>query len=440
MKIILLLAFTTLIVSTPAARAENWPHWRGPAMNGSTTESDLPARFSPTENVKWVLDMPGASAAVPIVWGDRVFLTSVDEAKGELVAWCVDRKDGKTLWRNAVAKGERKDDRSNYAAPSPVTDGKKVVYFYGSGPLVAFDFEGKELWSRDLVKDYGEFAFGWTFSSSPMIWNGKVYMQILQRDVAANGYGKPTGNESFLVAFDLETGKELWKQQRPSKAVMESREAFTSPVMHEVNGRLELLVVGGDCLTGHDPETGAERWRWGTWNPDREPFWRLVPSPVSGGGVVLACAPKKNPVYAINAGAEGVLRDSEIAWVSSDKEISSDVPTPLFYEGRFYILNGDRRALSCVEPKTGKVIWSENLDGFVKKGAKIETSPTGADGKIYFMNMLGHVFVVEAGDRFKMLHNVAMGTAEERFARSSISAAQGNLFIRTDYKLYCIGD
>ena len=156
--------------------------------------------------------------------------------------------------------------------------------------------------------------------------------------------------------------------------------------------------------------------------------------------MILACAPKKNPVYAIHAGGDGDLGDSAVAWVSSDKEISSDVPTPLFYEGKFYILNGGRHTISCVEPGSGKVIWSENLDGYTRKNAKFETSPTGADGKIYFMNHLGHVFVVEAGDRFKMVHNVAMGTRDERYARSSISAAQGNLFIRTDYKLYCIGE
>lgn len=409
-------------------------------MNGSTMETDLPTTFSSTEKVVWSLDLPGASAAVPIVWENRVFLTVVDESKSELLAWCVDRADGKTLWKHVVGKGDRKDDRSNYAAPSPVTDGETVVYFFGNGPLLAFDHEGKEIWKKDMQKEFGEFAFGWTFSSSPLIHDGKLYFQLLQRDVEANGFGKPTGNESFIVAFDLRTGRQLWKQDRPSKAVMESREAFTSPVVHVHNGITELLVVGGDCLTGHDPASGKELWRWGTWNPDREPFWRLVPSPVSGGGVILACAPKKNPVYALKAGGQGVLDDSALAWVSSSKEVSSDVPTPLFYEGRFYILNGGRHTLNCVEPETGKVIYSQNLDRYVDKKAKFEASPTGADGKIYFMNHLGHVFVVKAGDKFELLHDTAMGDRNERYVRSSISAAQGNLFVRTDSKLYCIGD
>lgn len=224
---------------------------------------------------------------------------------------------------------------------------------------------------------------------------------------------------------------------------MESREAFTSPVLQEVNGEMQLLVVGGDCLTGHDPQSGEEKWRWGTWNPDREPFWRLVPSPVAGGGVVLACAPKKNPVYAIVPTREGgVLDDSNVAWVSEEAEISADVPTPLFYDGYFYILNGNsaRSAISCVEPRTGKVIWSESLASYQDKKAKFEASPTGGDGKIYLMNHLGHVFVVKAGDRFKMLHHVEMGGKGERNARSSIALAGGNLFVRTDTKLFCIGD
>ena len=429
----------TLIAGS--AQAENWPHWRGPAMNGASAESGLPERFSPTENVKWSLDMPGISAAVPIVWEDRVFLTTIDEAAGTMVAWCVAREDGKTIWKKVIAEGTQKDDKSNFAAPSPVTDGETVLYFYSKGLLIAFDLDGEERWRKDIQREYGEFAFGWTFSSSPLIHDGKVLFQLLQRDVEANGFGKPEGNESVLLGFDLKSGKEVWKVDRPSKAVMESREAFTSPVIQEINGEKQLLVVGGDCLTGHDPETGEEKWRWGTWNPGREPFWRLVPSPVAGGGVVLACAPKKNPVYAIKPG-EGVLGDSNVAWVSEDAAVSSDVPTPVFYGGYFYILNGNstRPALSCVEPRSGKVVWSESLASYQDKKGKFEASVTAGDGKIYLMNKLGHVFVAQAGKQFKMLHHVAMGGNEQSHVRSSIAMAGGNLFIRTDTKLFCIGN
>lgn len=410
-------------------------------MNGSTTESGLPEKFSPTENVKWSIDMPGISAAVPIVCGDRVFLSTVDEAAGNVVAWCVDRNDGKTIWRHVVAEGTKKDDKSNFAAPSPVTNGETVLFFYSNGLLIAFDMAGAERWRINVQEKYGEFAFGWTFSSSPLIHDGRVLFQLLQRDVEANGFGKPEGNESVLIAFDLESGEEVWRVDRPSEAVMESREAFTSPVIQEIDGENQLLVVGGDCLTGHDPVSGEEKWRWGTWNPGREPFWRLVPSPVAGGGVVLACAPKKNPVYGIKPG-KGVLGDSNLAWVSDVDDVSSDVPTPVFYDGHFYILNGNsaRPAISCVEPKSGKVVWSESLAGYQEKKATFEASPTAGDGKIYLMNHLGQVFVIKAGEKFEMLHHVAMGGNEQRVARSSIALAGGDLFVRTDTKLFCIGN
>jgi outer membrane protein assembly factor BamB len=200
-------------------------------------------------------------------------------------------------------------------------------------------------------------------------------------------------------------------------------------------------VLGGDCLTGHDPATGEELWRWGTWNPGhREGFWRLVPSPVAGDGIILACAPKKQPVFAVKAGLEGDYsgKDEALAWVSEDKEVSSDVATPLYYEGRFYILNsnGPKKYLNCVEPKTGKIIYREEIPA---KG-KIEASPTGADGKIYFMSFMGEVFVVKAGDEFELLSETVMGDRDCLKARSSIAASQGNLFIRTDSKLFCVGD
>src|SRR5206468_3658760 len=138
--------------------------------------------------------------------------------------------------------------------PSPATDGQRVIFFYGNGDLVAYDVDGKQLWKRNIQKEYGEFAFQWTFSTSPLLYGGKLYMQVLQRDVPANGRGKKdVPNESYLLALDPANGKELWRQLRPSEAVAESREAFTTPVPYEEGGRKQLIVIGGDCLTGHDP-------------------------------------------------------------------------------------------------------------------------------------------------------------------------------------------
>src|SRR5438093_1399942 len=166
------------LITSPghSARAENWSQWRGPFFNGSTTEKGLPSIFSKTENVNWVADLPGPSAATPIIWNDRVLLSSVDQKAGTLQAICLDRATGRALWKRETGVGVSLDDRSNYASPSPVTDGKLVWFFYGNGQLVALDLEGKEVWSRNLQKDYGAFAFQWTFSSSPTLYDGRLYL------------------------------------------------------------------------------------------------------------------------------------------------------------------------------------------------------------------------------------------------------------------------
>jgi outer membrane protein assembly factor BamB len=439
----LVLTAALTLLTTGAAMAQNWPNWRGPNYNGSSDAKNLPVKFSPTENVKWAVDMPGPSAATPVIYNDYVFLTSVDAAREALVAYCLDRKTGAVKWKHDVGSGYiaggegnkvQKDSRSNYASPSPVTDGKRVYFFFGNGDLAAFDMEGKKLWQRNLQKDYGDFAFGWTFSSSPVLHEGKLYMQILQRDRPIGPRGKQ-GAKSFLLALNPETGAELWQAERPSNAIMESREAFTTPIPHKNNGRTEILIAGGDAISGHDPATGKELWRWGTWNEDhRIPHWRLVPSPVAGEGVVLVCAPKRAPVYATKLGLSGDLGPTGLAWQSEDRSpVTSDVPTPLFYQGKFFVLSDVRKSLSCVDPKTGAVAWTVEVPG----RAMCWASPTGADGKIYLMNLDGVVFVHDAKDG-KLLHEVPM-TTDGQEIRSTIAVAHGNLFIRTHNKIYCIG-
>lgn len=427
------LALIGLVLSVTTIQAGKWPHWRGPNYNGSADENNLPTKWSKTENIAWSLDMPGVSAATPIVWEDKVFVSTTDNKARDLKAICIDRKSGKILWQKTVAEGIKQDPRSTYSSASPTTDGKVVVFFFGDGTMATFDLDGKKLWS----KNFGPFAFLWTFASSPLLYNGKLYLQVLQRDVPVRGRGPGRRNiESYLMALEPSTGKQLWKQTRPSKAVSESREAFSSPVPVKVNGRVDIVIAGGDALTGHDPETGKELWRWGTWNPTRITHWRLVPSPVGNEEVILACAPKRDPIYAVKAGLKGELEKSDLAWVSrEERAISSDVPTPALYDGDFFILSDVRGKLSRVEPKTGKIKWSVDTPG----RAKYEASPTVADGKIYLINFYGEVVIVDAKNG-KILNRIAMQDEREgSFVRSSIAAAQGQLFIRTNTKLYCVG-
>jgi outer membrane protein assembly factor BamB len=417
-------------------QAENWPNWRGPAFNGSSPEQGLPAEFSKTNHVKWVASLPGPAAATPVIWGDHVFVSTTDSKSKTLHGLALDRRTGKELWRVKCGEGFNADERSNFASPSPVTDGEFVYFFYATGDLAAFDFAGKQVWSRNLQTDYGQFAFNWTYGASPTLFDGKLFIQVLQRNVPVHGRGRTDGPiDSYLLALDPKTGKEVWKHIRPSDAVAESFEAYSTPIPFEHKGRTELLITGGDCITGHDVKTGKELWRWGTWNPTRIGHWRLVPSPVTGGNVVLACAPKGSPIYAVKAGSNGTLKDDALAWTSQERDVSSDVATPLFYKGRFYVLNGERKTISRVDPATGKADWTGELG----RRAKIESSPTGADDKVYFQDFRGALFVVAAADQFKLLHVAEMGDEGDDQLRASVAVSQGNLFIRTGAKLYCVG-
>ncbi len=443
-----LLPLVAFALSATALHAENWSNWRGPLHNGSSPEKNLPATFSKTEGVKWAIEMPGMSAATPVIWGDRVFATAADAKTKKQSALCLDRRTGAQLWRAEISEFTTDGQYSNSCSPSPVTDGKVAVFFFGTGDLVALDLAGKKLWERNL----GPFAFQWTFSSSPLLHEGRLIMQVLQRDVAVRGNGKPTGNESFLLAIDPATGKDLWRHVRPSDAVAESREAFSTPLPFVHNGRAELVVVGGDAISGHEPTTGRELWRWGTWNPTRIGHWRLVPSPATDGKVLLACGPKNAPVYAVKAGGSGTLSNKHLAWQShvqptedaaeaaptkNERDLNSDVPTPLFYEGKFYLLNGTKKKIYCVNPTDGSIVWSGDLAG----KSVFQASPTAADGKIYVMNFDAEVFVIQAGGtEFRLLHQASFkDEGDGTRHRSSVAISQGNLFVRTGTKLFALG-
>jgi len=424
------------LLSAVSSQAANWPNWRGPNYDGSSPAKNLPTTFSQTENVVWAANLPGPSASSPIIWENKVFVSSLDNRTKGLMAICLDRQTGKELWKEQVGIGIQQDNRSNQASPSPVTDGKIVVFFYGNGDLAAFDLNGKKLWQRNIQKDYGQFAFLWTFSTSPVLYENTLYMQVLQRDVPVNGRGRTDGpNESYLLALEPMTGKERWRKVRPDEAVSESKEAFSTPVPYEFKGQKQLLIAGGDYISGHDPKNGDILWSWGTWNENKITHWRLVPTPVAGGGVALACAPKKEPAFAVKLGGNGKLPDSAIAWKSERAgPVSSDVPTPAFAGGDFFVLSDGAKTLSRVEAATGKIKWTTPLPG----KPKYEASPTVADGKVYTINFKAEVTVVNAADG-SVLHTTALGDQTDDMTRSTIAVAGSNLFIRTNTKLYCIG-
>jgi outer membrane protein assembly factor BamB len=333
-----------------------------------------------------------------------------------------------------VATGtDREKGRNNMASPSPVTDGERVFVLFGTGDLAAFDFSGSEVWRRQLASEYGRFAINWLYGSSPMLYGGRLYVEVIQ-STPPDGVSQARDNtacpDSFLLCLDPVTGRNLWRHVRPTDAVSEAQEAYTTPIPWEGTGGPEILVVGGNYVTAHSPATGEELWRCGGLNARGERFWRVVPSPVVAEGMIIACGPKRDPVLAIRDGGKGLVTDTELAW--QFKEFPSDCVTPLAYRGQLYVLDGDRQVMTCLDPKTGQKKWQGNL------GVReiFRASPTGADGRVYCLSESGTAVVLDAGDEFKVLSTMAMGDGP---ARASIAAAQGQLFIRTARNLYCVG-
>ncbi len=426
---------------------QDWPQWRGPSFDGASAVSGLPTELGLETGVRWVAELPGPSAATPIVLGEHVYVTASVEEAGLLLALCLERASGEVLWEDQAGSGYRPrekgsktrvDNRSDYASPSPVAHAGGAVFFFGNGDLVSYDLAGKRRWARNLQKDYGDWAFQWTFGASPTLVEGRLYLPILQRDQPTDGSEVSAPLASFLLALELDTGKEVFRVTRPSPAKMESLESYATAIPHEAGGRKELLVVGGDVLTAHDLATGREFWRWGTWNEGhREPWWRIVPSPVVGAGRVLVCAPKRAPVYALLPEGEGMLGPDAVAWKSGGRPnpVSSDVPTPLFYRERFFV-QSEAGMLSRVEPASGTVEWTVELPD----RTPWEASPTGADGRVWTISHGGVLVGVDAASG-ALVTKLALGAEEEHGGpvRASVAAAHGALFVRTNERLYCFG-
>ena len=430
-RIALLVCSLALATVALTAAGDNWPQWRGPNFNGSTKAKGLPATFTKAD-AKWIAPLPGKSGATPAIWGDHVFVSSADAQK-QLNLLCFDRGSGKQLWSQTVAVGDKEVGRNNMAAPSPVTDGKRVIILFGTGDLAAFDFAGKELWKRSLGKDYGKFAIMWIYGSSPLLFDGKLFIQVLQRDEVPGDYPLVDGNpkrESYLLALDPVTGKTLWKQLRGTDSTKESQESYATPMPFKGKNGTELLVVGGDHVSGHNLKDGAELWRARLYEK-RDDWYRIVTSPVAYDGLIYASGPKGQPVVAYKDGGRGNVTDTHVAWKFT--ESPTDWSTPLVYEGKLFVLDGGKRVLSRLDPKTGEKKWSGKLPGT----GPIWSSPTGADGKIYVVSEVGMASVVDAGDEFKILGTCAF--EGEGPCKGSVAVAQGQVFIRTAKNLYVFG-
>ena len=425
-----LLTGLTLVYASPIFAAD-WPQWRGPFFNGSTEEKGLPASWSKTENVAWVSPLPGPSGATPVISNGRVFVTSTVKGTPDFVALCFDVKTGKELWRRSAGSNARKFPNNNMASPSPVTDGKSVFFLYGDGTLLGFDVDGKELWSRNIEKEYGNLALQFGYSNSPVLYEGRLYITVVRRD---KPYREPSAEgplDSFLAALDPATGKTLWKQPRKTNTFDEGMETYSTPMPFARNGKVELLMTGSDFVTAHDPATGNELWRCEYWT-EKIRDSRVIPSLVTGAGLVFGTRHKNNGVFALEPPARSG-DDGRIAWESAD--VGSDCCTPLFYDGRLYVLDGlSKKTVTCFDPKTGRTYWQGKLAGRDAWWSSL----TAADGRLYCISEAGQIAVIQAGgDEFKILHETQI---KEPPIRSSIAIAQGHLFVRTAENLYCIGE
>ncbi len=401
-------------------QADNWPQWRGPARDGSSAEKNLPVKWTTEENVTWKLPMPDRSGATPIIWGNTIFLNVAEgtTTSGALSLWALDRTKGDVLWKKPLGTGDVRMRKQNMSSPSPVTDGKTVWVMTGTGVLKAFDFKGAELWTREIQKDYGKFGLNHGYASSPLLYDNALFVPVL--------HGMRTDDPSYLLRLDAQTGKTVWRIERPTPAQMESPDSYITPGLLQNGKTVEIILSGGDCITGHDPATGKELWRAYGLNPQNIGANRIVNSPVVGDGMIFAGS-RGNPYVAVRTGGRGDVSQTHLAWTTPN---GPDVATPVT-DGKYLYLVRENGTVYCHDAKTGQVLYGpERLPA-----ATYSASPVLADGKIYVTNEDGVTSVFKAGPKFELLAENPL----EGYCLSTVAVSDGQLFIRTDKYLYCIG-
>lgn len=430
-----------------AAAAEDWPHWRGPTRDGISGETGLPVEWDTENGVVWSVSMPAWSGATPIISGDTVFLNvSIPEDpagvpgnpsagyrrrrgpvegrgnvaySGHIELWALDRSDGSIRWKRHLSDRDTRGRKQNMSSPSPVTNGEQVFVLTGTGILKAFDFDGQELWARDIPADYGAFGLNWGYASSPLLFEDALFVQVL--------HGMKTDDPSYLLRLSAATGETLWRVERPTDAIRESPDSYTTPFVHEVDGRFELVITGGDVVTGHDLDTGRERWRSDGLNPENSSSYRIVASPIVKNGIIYAPTRVK-PLLALRTGGEGDITDSHRIW-SFDR--GPDVPTPVTDGERFFVVT-DNGVLYALDARSGEVLAGPTR---LPPGT-YSASPVLAEGRLYVINEDGMATVVSvSGDGFGILATNDMAS----YTLSSMAISEGRIFLRTAEALYCIG-
>lgn len=422
--ILLVLWATSGVFISELCCAENWPQWRGSQLDGVSHETGLPTQWSQTENVAWRLPLPGPAGATPVVWDNRIFVTSVSGS--DLLLLCVSTK-GQELWRQTIATGNKdaRGDEGNSAAPSACTDGKHVWTVMATGNLACFTVAGDEVYRLDLQERYGPFNIAFGMTSTPVLDNGRLYFQFI------HGEGQAASQEALVVCLDAMSGKEIWKRPRITGASSENEHSYASPMLYRDAEREFLVTHGGDFTIGHRLSDGSEVWRV-CLNPQGtsyHPTLRFVASPLATPGRIVIPSAKGGPVFCLRPQATGDVSESDAAFHWQREKGTPDVPSPLYHDGLVYLCreNGN---LVCLDAETGEEFYEERTTA-----DRHRASPVYADGKVYLTARNGVISVVKAGRKFELLAQNDM--------RESISAspaiANGHIYLRTFDALYSVG-
>jgi outer membrane protein assembly factor BamB len=395
-----------LLYSTTVA-AEEWPGWRGPRHDGTSLDTHLPVHWSSTENVAWKTPIPGKGHSSPVIWGDRVFLTTCIEqnGNGDRKLLCLDRRNGKLLWEQTVlsAKLEGKHKLNSFASSTPVTDGQHLYVPFCDKPAMrvyCYDFDGNRVWDASP----GEFHSVHGFCSSPILYKDMV---IFNGDQDAKAY---------IVALDKATGKERWRADRPNRT-----RSYVPPIIIDHHGKKQLVLSGSKCVTSYDPDTGKLLWIIDG------PTEQFVASMVYLDGLLFLTAgfPEYH-ILAIRPDGEGNVTKTHIAW--RDTVGAGYVPSPIAHDKYFFNVT-DQGVAVCLEAQTGERRWQHRL------GRHHSASPISSGDLLYFPDDDGGTHVIKAGPAFEVVARNKLD--EECYASPAVS--HGQIFIRTVGNLYCIG-
>jgi outer membrane protein assembly factor BamB len=392
------------MISVEGEGARYWPRWRGPSGQGIATGSDYPDTWSATQNVLWKAPVPGRGNSSPIVWRDRVIVTTALDGR-RLSILAFRRSDGMRLWEALAPEGRNGSThpKNGHASATPVTDGERVYVSFGGRGLLAVDLNGAVVWQRDL----GAMDAYHGTAGSPLVYRDRI---ILYQDQLAG---------SFVAAFEARTGRVIWRTNR------EANVGWGSPVAVRVKDHDEIVVHSQSRVHAYDPDTGRELWRCSGSN------YEVIPTPVVGHGMVFCSSGRAGPTLAIRPGGRGDVTGSHLVW--SSPRGSPFVPSPILYGDYLYMVNDMASIVTCFEAMTGRTVWQGRLGAAQREG--FSASPVAFDGKVFFTNDDGETFVLRAGPQFELLHSNRLG----EYTLASPALVDGRWYIRTDRNLVAIG-